>query len=119
MVRGSVVYDCGVPGVVHPHDRYNHVLRQLGLVAMDVVAAAVALATVQSWGRIIPRRLLLSAAWGICGLLAAGLVAFVYHSASAPQPFDWTRVLVGAFLVVWVVTWGVTARSFGRREPRA
>ena len=46
----------GLPGFATSGAALDHiVLRQLGLVAVDLVGAVIALATVQSWGRIIPR----------------------------------------------------------------
>lgn len=45
---------------------------QWGNVAVAAICAAVALATVQSWGRSIPRRILLTASWTICAGLGQG-----------------------------------------------
>lgn len=56
---------------------------QWGNVAVAVVCAAVALATVQSWGRIIPRWILLAASWTICVGLGAGAVVLVLRSSAA------------------------------------
>jgi hypothetical protein len=100
---------------------------QWGNVAVAVVCAAVALATVQPWGRSIPRWLLLAASWAICAGLGAGAVALVLRvlgRSELPAPTGWTGRLVAAAAVVWVVLWGATAVSYrrrtrGRSRPRA
>jgi hypothetical protein len=94
---------------------------QWGNVAVAVaVCAAVALATVQPWGRSIPRWLLLAASWTIC----AGLGLRVLGRSELPAPTGWTGRLVAAAAVAWVILWGATAvsyqrRSHGRSRPRA
>lgn len=104
----------GLPGFATSGTTLDHImLRQLGLVAVDLVGAVVALATVQSWGRVIPRWLLLTAVWGICVLVAAGAAGFVLGTL---RPVDWTGFAGGGFLVVWAVLWGVTAVSYQRRS---
>jgi hypothetical protein len=100
---------------------------QWGNVAVAVVCAAVALATVQPWGRIIPRWILLAASWTICVGLGAGAVVLVLRvlgRSQLPAPTGWTGPLVAAAAVVWVLLWGTTAvsyqrRSRGRSRPRA
>lgn len=104
----------GLPGFATSGAVLDHiVLRQLGLVAVDLVGAVIALATVQSWGRIIPRWLLLTAVWSICVMVAAGAAGFVLGTL---RPVDWTGFLGGVFLVVWAILWGATAVSYQRRS---
>lgn len=104
----------GLPGFVTNGTTLDHImLRQLGLVAVDLVGAVVALATVRSWGRVIPRWLLLTVVWGICVMVVAGATGFVLGIL---RPVGWTGFLVGGFLVVWAVLWGATAVSYQRRS---
>jgi hypothetical protein len=104
----------GLPGFATSGATLDHiVLRQLGLVAVDLVGAVIALATVQSWGRIIPRWLLLTAVWTICVMVVAGAAGFVLGTL---RPVDWTGFLGGVFLVGWAILWGATAVSYQRRS---
>jgi hypothetical protein len=66
---------------------------QWGNVAVAVLCAAVALATVQPWGRSIPRWLLLAASWTIYAGLGAGAVVLmlrVLGRSELPAPTGWT-----------------------------
>jgi hypothetical protein len=98
---------------------------QWGSVALAVVCAAVALATVRPWGRVVPRRMLLAVSWTTCAGLGAGVVVLVLRvlgRSELPAPTGWTGRLMAA--VVWVGLWAATAvsyqrRSRGRSRPRA
>lgn len=104
----------GLPGFATSGATLDYiVLRQLGLVTADLVGAVIALATVQSWGRIISRWLLLTAVWSICVMVAAGAAGFVLGTL---RPVDWTGLLGGGFLVVWTILWSTTAVSYQRRS---
>lgn len=100
---------------------------QWGNVAVAAICAAVALATVQSWGRSIPRRILLTASWTICAGLGAGaavLVLRVLGRSALPAPTGWPGRAVAAAALVWVILWAATALSYQRRSrehnrPRA
>lgn len=93
-------------------------LRQLGLVAVNVVGAAVALATVRPWGRVVPHWLLLSACWATCGLIGAGSVGFLLRAfgLAGDGPATATSFVVVAFLVAWTGVWAATAVSYQRRR---
>lgn len=102
--------------------------------ALKLVAGLLALALVRSWGRFIPRWLLLASAWGTGALLGLygglGLVRSVpvlLGVASVPEPVDWTVLrwyvflwqpywLIGGILFVtaaWSYRRGARARSGG------
>ena len=115
----------GIPGgpVVAP-ERYdtagNVALQQFGLVAMGLLAAALAQATVRRWGRRIPSGLLVAAL--VVGLLAvaAGAIAIV-GALFGPEPLRWTQVPAAMLVVVatgcWaVMTWATVATHRRRRE---
>jgi hypothetical protein len=97
------------------YDQYDHVvLRQLGLVAVDLLAAGIAVATVQPWGRFLPRWLML-AALGVGFLaLAAGATAVLQNTFLGAGPLRWSNVALSAFVVTWVVLWVVTACYYFR-----
>ncbi len=92
-----------------------------------VVGAALALALVQSWGKIIPRRLLLGAAWTGCVILAVrsvvsliqdGLViAGITKATHRWDPLMWYDLWFVAGTVLFIVaTWGYQRSS---RDPSA
>lgn len=117
----------GIPGgPVVPPERYgtagNVALQQFGLVAMGLLAAGLAQATVRRWGRHIPSGLLVAAL--VVGLLAvaAGAIAIV-GALFGPEPLRWTQVpaamLVVAATGCWaVMTWAAVTvhRRGGERD---
>lgn len=104
----------GLPGFATSGAGLDHiVLRQLGLVAVDLVGAVIALATIQPWGRSVPRWLLLPAVWSVFVIVAVGAMGFVLGTL---RPVDWTGFLGGGFLVAWAILWGATAVSYQMRS---
>lgn len=118
--EGRIGLPGGPPVADDAYNQYDHVaLRQLGLVAVDIVAALVALAFVRPWGRFIPRwMLLLTLGVGVLAL-AAGAFAVVQNALFGPEPMDWASVLLAGFMVVWVLLWAVTTCFYSRRSRPA
>jgi Protein of unknown function (DUF3995) len=100
---------------------------------LKVAGAALALALVRPWGRRLPRRLLLFAAWAAgLGLLAYALANFVQHGLMEAGAVD-TPEALGSYAVTWhLALWDpfwllggllftAAARRYGRagRESRA
>ena len=99
--------------------------------ALKVVGAVVALALVRPWGRVVPRWVLLVAAWGgavvlvvygglyvLGGALALGGVVEV--AGSEDRVALWWHVLVwDLWFLVWGVLLGIAAWEFGRRDLTA
>jgi hypothetical protein len=68
---------------------------------LKVAGAVLALALVQSWGRRLPRRLLLVAAWAVgLGLLAYALANFVQHGLMKAGAID-TPEALGSSAATW------------------
>lgn len=100
------------------------------VVVVKVIAGAVALALVRSWGQRLPRRLLLIAAWfgavvltgwGTLQELAVGLIA---ADVTTPAQRPGVVVLVGRLLFwePWFVVWGVSlgfAARLAQGRPRS
>ncbi|WP_232319951.1 DUF3995 domain-containing protein [Herbidospora daliensis] len=104
------------------------------LFAVAVGGVVVALATVRPWGRRLPRRALLVAAWtaGVLMIVRAfGPVGYgfvgdtlVLTGVSAPPPGHaevarelarWDLLLWSPFFLLWGLSWTAAARRFGRR----
>jgi Protein of unknown function (DUF3995) len=106
----------------------------LGVAAgvLKVAGGVLALALVRPWGRVVPRRLLLAAAWAAAGVLTAygGLLvavgALVLAAAVRPAgPVDrtalwWHVAFWDPWFLVWGLLLGVAAWGYGRasRRPR-
>jgi hypothetical protein len=107
-----------------------------GTVALKVLAGLLALALVRPWGRSVPRRLLLTAAWGAGALMAlyAGTASLVQHGLMAAGTLSipaglgatalrWHLVLwdpwwlLGGLLFV-AAAWSYQRRSRGHRSRR-
>jgi Protein of unknown function (DUF3995) len=96
---------------------------------LKVLGAVLALALVMPWGRRLPRRLLLIAAWAVgLGLLAYALANFVQHGLMKAGAIDTPEALGSAattwHLAFWDPFWllgGVlftlAARQYGRAAP--
>ena len=94
---------------------------------LKVLGGLLALALVQPWGRRLPRRWLLRAAWGGAGLLTVyGLlqltsVALVAFGVITPtQPVEstvlrWRLLLWEPWLLLWGVLLGLAAWAGGKR----
>lgn len=102
----------------------------LGAALVKVAVGLLALALVRPWGRVIPHRLLLGAAWAASLVMSAygGLLvavgALVLTGAVSPSgPVDrtalWWHVLFwDPWFLVWGLVLGVAARRCGRpRDP--
>lgn len=117
----------GIPGgPAVPPERYatagNVALQQFGLVAMGLLAAGLAQATVRRWDRRIPSGMMVAAL--VVGLLAvaAGAIAIV-GALFGPEPLRWTQVPAAILAVAatgcWaVMTWATVAtrRRSGERD---
>lgn len=95
-------------------------------VVLKVVAALVGLALVQSWGGRLPRRLLLTAAWGgavvltAWGTLAEISVGLIAAEVSTPEPRPAGTALVGRLVLwePWFIVWGVSLGLAARLAQR-
>lgn len=101
-----------------------------GVAALCLLAGLIALATVQPWGRRIPRRVRLVGAWGVCVVLA--LRAFLYpgflfsglrvlgivgiSEQADPMWFRWDLVLWSPWFLVGSIVFGAAARSLRRHN---
>jgi len=106
----------------------------LGLWGTDVLALAgiaVALATVQPWGWVAPRRLLLALTGAGAVLLVlravlllvqdvlllTGVTTVAAHEATlAHRLARWDLLLWSPYFLVWGILWGATAWSYQRRS---
>ena len=94
---------------------------------LKVAGAALALALVRPWGRVVPRRLLLAAAWAgsvilvlYGGLYVVGgalvLAGVIDVSGTVDRTALWWHVLVwDLWFLVWGVLLGLAAWHYGRR----
>jgi hypothetical protein len=94
---------------------------------LKVAGVVLALALVRPWGRVVPRRVLLVAAWAGAvvlvvygGLYVAGgalvLAGVVEVAGAEDRTALWWHVLVwDLWFLVWGVLLGMAARHFGRR----
>jgi hypothetical protein len=94
---------------------------------LKVAGAALALALVRPWGRVVPRRLLLAAVWAGSAVLvlygglyvivgALVLAGVVDVSGTVDRTALWWHVLVwDLWFLVWGVLLGLAARHYGRR----
>jgi Protein of unknown function (DUF3995) len=95
---------------------------------LKVAGAVLALALVRPWGRVVPRRLLLVAAWGGAVVLviygglyvvggALALAGVVEVAGAQDRTALWWHVLVwDLWFLVWGVLLGMAARRLGRRD---
>jgi hypothetical protein len=94
--------------------------------SLKVVAGLLALALARPWGRALPRRVVLAAAWGGAalltaygGLLTLGGMLVVAGAIPASPTADWTALRWHAFFWdPWFLLWGLllaaAALRFGR-----
>lgn len=94
---------------------------------LKVAGAALALALVRPWGRVVPRRLLLVAAWAgsvvlvlYGGLNVVGGALVLAGTVDVSGPLDrtalWWHVLVwDLWFLVWGLLLGLAAWRYGRR----
>ncbi|HET7519848.1 MAG TPA: DUF3995 domain-containing protein [Actinomycetes bacterium] len=102
----------------------------IGAGVLKVAGGLLALALVRPWGRAIPRRLLLGAAWAASLVLTAygGLLvavgALVLTGIVSPSgPVDrsalrWHVLLWDLWFLVWGLVLGVAAWQYGRQSRR-
>lgn len=102
----------------------------IGAGVLKVAGALLALALVRPWGRAVPRRLLLGAAWAASLVLTAygGLLvavgALVLTGIVSPSgPVDrsalrWHVLLWDLWFLVWGLVLGVAAWQYGRASRR-
>lgn len=102
----------------------------IGAGVLKVAGALLALALVRPWGRTVPRRLLLGAAWAASLVLTAygGLLvavgALVLTGIVSPSgPVDrsalrWHVLLWDLWFLVWGLVLGVAAWQYGRASRR-
>lgn len=103
-------FPAGFPGGAAAHEAMFRktwfLLYDLIVVALCGIAIVVALALVQSWGRIIPRRMLRAAAWIACAMLSLrGLAGMIVDGPA--DPVWWPTFLTGGILfgsVAWLAT---------------
>jgi uncharacterized protein DUF3995 len=92
----------------------------LGLAAglLKAAGGVLALALVRPWGRRVPRRLLLTAAWGAYGAVLVAAGALVLSEILDPAGLVdrtalWWRVLVwDLWFLIWGVLLGAAARQY-------
>jgi hypothetical protein len=101
----------------------------IGAGVLKVAGALLALALVRPWGRPIPRRLLLGAAWAastvltVYGGLLVAVGALVLTGLVSPSgPVDrtalrWHVLLWDLWFLVWGLVLGVAAWHYGRESP--
>lgn len=120
--------------VAFPFPDYDAAISDPSLVALNWAAvvlkvgmAVVALATVWSWGRSIPRRALLVAAWGlgaamvaygalgmvVDGLRVAGVIGVPESAATAVR---WHLLLWDPWWLLGGILFVAAARDYGRRS---
>ncbi|GAA1576268.1 hypothetical protein GCM10009678_68710 [Actinomadura kijaniata] len=104
------------------------------MAAVAIAGVLLALATVQPWGRRLPRRLLLGLTGGIGALMvlrSVGPVGFGFlgdalvltglrpppaeHAELARHLARWDLMLWSPFFLAWGALWIATARQFARR----
>jgi hypothetical protein len=102
-----------------------------GVGALCLIAALAALATVQPWGRLIPRGVLLTATWGACAVtvlrafLLPGFVRstlYVTGVVTLPENMDpawprWDPMLFAPWFLIGGVLFGAEAWYLQRRSP--
>jgi hypothetical protein len=119
---GKAVYavqgKLGLPGGVEvPPEAYqelgNVALRQWMLAGLGLAGALLALASVQSWGRRIPRWMMLTAMWGALVPQLAGAPVVFYRAMTGE-----TGLFGGLQAVAGLALWAAAAVSFQRRTRR-
>lgn len=102
-----------------------------GVGGLCLIAALAALATVRSWGRRIPRGVLLTATWGACAVTALrafllpGFVRstlYVTGAVTLPENMDprwprWDLMLFAPWFLIGGVLFGAAARYYQGRSP--
>jgi hypothetical protein len=95
-------------------------------VGLAIVGVLVALATIQGWGRSIPRWMLLNLAWLVCVAMVLravfhivgdvqGLIADGFSEAGA-RVARWDLLLWSPYFLVWGILWGMTAWHYQHRR---
>jgi hypothetical protein len=86
---------------------------------VSITAAALALALVRAWGVLLPRRLLLLAAWGACVLLSVCVIQDIAIALGASDEGVPTLVLIfePLFLIGGILFW-LAARLYAGAAAR-
>jgi hypothetical protein len=96
-------------------------------VPLCVVGALLALSLVRPWGRLFPRRLLLTSAWAVCALLIVhsaptlvqgGLVVTGLRDAELSVLERWSLFIYEPWFFVGGALYGAAAWGYGRRLSR-
>jgi hypothetical protein len=115
-VQGKLGMPFGEEVPQSAYDELGHVsLRQGTLAAMGAGAALLALASVQGWGRRIPRWLMLTLMWGALVPSAAGVPFVVHRVVTGPEPLG-QRILIGAQSFAGLALWAAATVSYQRRS---
>lgn len=102
-----------------------------GVAGLLVMAALIALATSERWGRMLPRWMVLTGVWGVCLVLSirglflpgvAGAIAIEAGLISTPEGIDpswirWNIVLWSPWFLAGAALFANAARAFARHEP--
>lgn len=117
-VQGKLGLPIGEEVPPEAYEELGHVaLRQWTLAAMGAGAALVALASVQGWGRRIPRWMMLTVMWGALVPTAAGIPFVVDRVINGSQPLE-QRILTGVQSVAGLALWTAATISYQRRSRR-
>lgn len=115
-VQGKLGMPFGEEVPQSAYEELGHVaLRQWTLAAMGAGAAVLALASVQGWGRRIPRWMMLTAMWGALVPTAAGVPFVAARVFGGPEPLE-DRILMGVQTVAGLALWTAATVSYQRRS---
>jgi hypothetical protein len=102
--------------------RTSFLVYDLIVAGLCVVAVFVALALVQSWGRRLPRHLLLLLGWGAAGLLGlrgvAGVIQGAYLLVVRPEAVGWMG-LYDPWFCLGGALFGVSMWRFARHDDES
>lgn len=130
-IGGTVGIDTIGPAITKPVLAHDPIWVALiwGTGALKVIAGLVALALVCSWGRLVPRWLLLIAAWSACAVMALyeGAASWVQHGLMAAGAIGipaglgatalrWHLVLWDPWWLLGGVLFGAATWSYQRRS---
>jgi hypothetical protein len=109
----------------HAADSWFVVWGMWAIVVLAVVGVLFALATVRSWGRVMPGWLILGPLWivSVLMVLRAVLVGLgdVQRLTAGASTYTalWDLALWSPYFLVWGLRWGATARAYNRRSTVA
>lgn len=115
-VQGKLGLPGGVEVPPSAYEELGHVgLRQGMLAAMGAGGALLALASVQGWGRRIPRWLMLLAMWGALVPMLAGAPIVMYRVVTGPESVA-SRLLDLAQALTQLTLWCAATVLYQRRS---